>query len=276
MRVVALSLTMACLSLGTSLTAKADIYAYPKPGEVIVSSGAEPTRTELDPNSIRILNWNMYKGSNPSWESDFINLTEIVDIALLQEAYLDHKMSRVFRDHPKMRLEMATSFILANRGNTPTGTAIGSDVKMSEVGYRISGPREPIINTPKTVAYAKFPIRDSDEELLTLTIHAVNFVSSKKLVEQLEDIAKVVRAHKGPVIWAGDFNTWSKKKLRKMREVMRRLDMSEAAFSEGRMEVFGNIIDFVFYRGLEVRDSYVMPDIQGADHKPMIVDFYVP
>ncbi len=255
---------------------KADIYAYPKPGEVLISTGAAPSRDALDPHSIRILNWNMYKGGNPSWEADFKALTEIVDIALLQEAYLDHKMARVFRDHPKMHLEMATSFILANRGYTPTGTAIGSDVQMSEVGYRISGPREPVINTPKTVAFAKFPIQGTDQELLTLTIHAINFVSSKKLMEQLEDIAKVVRAHNGPVIWAGDFNTWSKKKLRKTRELMRRIGLSEAPFSAGRMEVFGNIIDFVFYRGLEVRDSYVMPDIEGADHKPMIVDFYLP
>src|SRR5690606_10286714 len=122
---------------------QAKIYAYPRASEVMITSGKEATREALDPSSIKILNWNMYKGSNSSWESDFLALTSNVDIALLQEAYLDHKMSRVFRDHPKMRLEMATSFILANRGYTPSGTAIGSDIKMSKVGYRLSGPREP-------------------------------------------------------------------------------------------------------------------------------------
>lgn len=275
MRVMAIAFT---LLSGAFLSSNADakIYAYPRADEVIITSGRAPTRAALDPSSITILNWNMYKGSNSSWESDFLTLTSEVDIALLQEAYLDHKMSRVFRDHPSMRLEMATSFILANRGYTPTGTAIGSDVKMSYLGYRISGPREPVINTPKTVAYAKFPIEGTDKELLTLTIHAVNFVSSKKLMQQLEDIAKVVRAHNGPVVWAGDFNTWSKKKLRKTRELMARLGMTEAPFGPGRMKVFGNVLDYVFYKGLEIRDSYVLPDVQGADHKPMVVEFYLP
>lgn len=275
MRVMALALTLLSGVLASN-TIQAKIYAYPRADEVIVTSGREPTRDALDPSSIRILTWNMYKGKNSSWESDFLALTRDMDIALLQEAYLDHKMSRVFRDHPSMRLEMATSFILANRGYIPTGTAIGSDVKMSDIGYRISGPREPVINTPKAVAYAKFPIAGSDKELLTLTIHAVNFVSSNKLMEQLEDIAKIVKAHNGPVVWAGDFNTWSKKKLRRMRELMQRLGMIEVPFGPGGMEVFGNIIDYVFYRDLEVRDSYILPDVEGADHKPMIVEFYLP
>ena len=274
MRVMTLSLTL----LGCAAffkPAQAKIYAYPRADKVIVTNGIKPTREALDPNSIRILNWNMYKGSNHTWEEDFKVLTQDVDIALLQEAYLDHKMTRVFREHP-MRIEMATSFILANRGYTPTGTAIGSEVKMSNIGYRISGPREPVINTPKTVAYATFPIEGTDQELLTLTIHAVNFVSSKKLMKQLEDIAKIVRAHKGPVVWAGDFNTWSKKKLRDMRSLMKKLGMEEAPFGPGRMKVFGNVLDYVFYRDLEIRDSYVLPDVLGADHKPMVVEFYLP
>lgn len=275
MRLMTLSLALLG-SLATLAPVQAKIYAYPRADKVIITSGAKPTRAALNPDSIRILNWNMYKGENSSWESDFMALTEDVDIALLQEAYLDKKMTRVFRDHPKMRLEMATSFILANRGYVPTGTAIGSDVKMSHLGYRISKPREPIIKTPKTVAYAKFPIAGTDKELLTLTIHAVNFVSSKKLMQQLEDIAKIVRAHKGPVIWAGDFNTWSKVKLRKTRELMQRLGLIEAPFGSGRMKVFGNVLDYVFYKGLELRDSYVLPEVQGADHKPMVVEFYLP
>ncbi|PIP88520.1 MAG: hypothetical protein COW79_17305 [Bdellovibrionales bacterium CG22_combo_CG10-13_8_21_14_all_38_13] len=93
---------------------------------------------------------------------------------------------------------------------------------------------------------------------------------------QLNDIAKVVRAHKGPVVWAGDFNTWSKKKLRVMHELMAKLELTEAPFGPGRMKVFGNVIDFVFYKGLELRDSYVLPEVQGADHKPMVVEFYLP
>tara|TARA_R110000868_G_scaffold42895_3_gene144670 strand:- start:4267 stop:5097 length:831 start_codon:yes stop_codon:yes gene_type:complete len=276
MRVATLSLALLSLAAVTPQVSQAKIYAYPRANEVIVTSGRAPTRTALDPSSIRILNWNMYKGSNRSWESDFLKLTSDVDIALLQEVYLDHKMSRVFRDHPSMRLEMATSFILASRGYVPSGTAIGSDVKMKKLGYRISEPREPVINTPKAVTYATFPIQGTDKELLTLTIHAVNFVSSKKLMIQLEDIAKIVRAHKGPVVWAGDFNTWSKKKTRLMHELMNRLGLTEAPFGPGRMKVFGRVLDYVFYKGLELRDSYVLPDVEGADHKPMMMEFYLP
>lgn len=276
MRVATLSIALLSSLAFTPMDSQAKIYAYPRADEVIITSGAKTTRTALDPNSIKILNWNMYKGSNRSWESDFETLTKDVDIALLQEAYLDNKMTRVFREHPTMRLEMATSFILASRGYVPSGTAIGSDVAMTDLGYRISEPREPVIRTPKAVTYAKFAIEGHTEELLTITIHAINFVSSKKLMIQLNDIAKIIRAHKGPVVWAGDFNTWSKKKLRLTRELMVKLDLIEAPFGPGRMKVFGNVIDFVFYKGLELRDSYVLPEVQGADHKPMITEFYLP
>lgn len=276
MRVATLSIALLSSMALMPMKTQAKIYAYPRADEVIITSGTKTTRTALDPNSIKILNWNMYKGSNSSWENDFKSLTKDVDIALLQEAYLDKKMTRVFREHPTMRLEMATSFILASRGYVPSGTAIGSDVKMTDLGYRISEPREPVIRTPKAVTYAKFAIEGHKEELLTITIHAINFVSSKKLMVQLNDIAKVVRAHKGPVVWAGDFNTWSKKKLRVMHELMAKLELTEAPFGPGRMKVFGNVIDFVFYKGLELRDSYVLPEVQGADHKPMVVEFYLP
>lgn len=275
MKVVALILTLLLFQeLGTTQL-DAQVYGYPRTHNAIITLGSEPTKEVLNPYSIKVLVWNMFKGKKPSWESDFKSLTESIDIALLQETYLDYQMTRVFRDHPSIQFKTATSFILVSRGSVHTGTTIGSNTKMKDIDYKISEDREPIIKTPKVVTYAKFDIKVSKKQLLVVTIHALNFVNSKKLIGQLRDIAKIVRAHDGPVIWGGDFNTWSKKKLRNTRELMHELGMKEVPFGVGRMEVFGNVLDYVFYKGLKLRDSYVLAQTQGSDHKPMIAVFTI-
>jgi len=90
----------------------------------------------------------------------------------------------------------------------------------------------------------------------------------------LTELESVLTGHNGPIILAGDFNTWTEEKTRTLRQMVQRLGLSEVSFSDDdRTRVFGNAIDWVFARGLSVEFAQVHGSITGSDHKPMEVAF---
>jgi len=235
------------------------------------------TEKELNPNSIKILVWNMYKGSNETWEQDFEKLSMDQDILITQEMYLNEMMIDIFENHQGYGYHTATSFMyLPSR--TRTGVASASKVRPTSFKYQRSRVLEPVIETPKMALETFYKLKGTDQELMVVNIHAINFVSSLALATQLKDLAKDIKKFKGPVIFAGDFNTWSKDKLYFMNKIIiEGLGMREVKFKEdNRKKVFGNIIDYVFIKGLEVVESKSYGDIEGSDHTPMTVELRFP
>lgn len=231
----------------------------------------------LDPKEIDIFVWNMYKGDKPDWERDYKELTPDYDILLLQELWLDHLMARVFYEDKEFAYYMATSFIDRKRSDTPTGVGTASRVKPLRTFWKRTKYREPFIRTPKMVMFAEYSLQGTDKTLMTGNIHAINFVSSRKLRHQLRQLTSVFANHDGPAVMAGDFNTWSKKKMKYLREFARESGMTEVQFHNGnqRMKTFGKYLDYIFVKNVEVLDSHVYGDRDGSDHKPMTVKIRV-
>lgn len=250
-----------------------NIY-IPKHKDIMTSIG-EPNRADLSPENIRVVVWNMYKGKNPTWEKNYKFLAHNRDILMLQEMYLDDKMKGVFEDDVDHEYHTATSFIY-RKGNIRTGVATASSVKPSHIFYQQSRVREPGINTPKMALFAFYPIAGSEKDLMTINIHAINFVSTTGLATQIKDIEDEMRKHDGPIIFAGDFNTWSPGKVQFVKRMALRHDLKEVVFKDDqRMRTFGQPIDYVFYRGLEVKKEKVWGELNGADHKAMEVIFKI-
>lgn len=248
-----------------------NIY-IPKHKDVMTSIG-EPNRADLNPDSIRVLVWNMYKGQNETWKKNYEFLAHNRDILMLQEMYLDEKMKDTFEADVDHEYHTATSFIY-REGNIRTGVATAGKVAPSSIFYQQSKIREPGINTPKMALFALYPVAGSEKDLMTINIHAINFVSTTGLARQIKDIEEVMRKHDGPIIFAGDFNTWSKGKQRFIRLMASRHDLIEVKFkNDTRMRTFGNVIDYVFYRGLTLKKERVWGELNGADHKAMEVVF---
>ncbi|MFT6069803.1 MAG: endonuclease/exonuclease/phosphatase (EEP) superfamily protein YafD [Bacteriovoracaceae bacterium] len=246
----------------------------PKHKDIMTTIG-EPNRSKLDPENIKILVWNMYKGQNESWQNDFKSLAEDRDILLLQEMYLDEKMMSSFEEDADHQYHLATSFIY-RKGQIRTGVTSASKIKASNVFYQQSVVREPVINTPKMVLFTTYPIAGSDKDLLTINIHAINFVSTEGLARQIKDVEEVMQTYDGPIVFAGDFNTWSPGKFNFVRMMAVRNNLKEVKFSnDQRMIKFGLPLDYVFYRGLELKSETVWGELEGADHKAMEVVFKV-
>ena len=220
----------------------------------------------ISSKTIKVFAWNIYKGRKDNWRNDFLKNSAGHDILLLQEAYLDPAMISVFEHDTPYRFDFAASFLDYDGDNIfPTGVAIGSLATPKEIAFLRSSGREPVISI-----LAKYDLAFSSKQLMVATIHALNFVSTDKLEAQLTEVAQVLSTHKGPLIWAGDFNTWSMAKLIVLDKIMARLGMRTVFFNPDiRSRLSGNPLDHIYVRGFEVLSSSVIDAPDGSDHQAL-------
>jgi endonuclease/exonuclease/phosphatase (EEP) superfamily protein YafD len=229
---------------------------------------------ELDPKSIKVLVWNLLKAERKNWTEDFMGLSEKKDILLLQEGYLNPVMESTFNQMHQFRFDMAVSFLYNKDANTPTGTVLGSKTTPVKTGILRTSDYEPFIKTPKAITYGVYEIAQSDKKLLALTIHGMNFTKDEALEKQVLDAIKVIDAHDGPVIFAGDFNTRNKARSTFLRNIMKAKNFKEVTYrNDKRMKFLVYPLDHTFVRGLLVRDSKVITDVKSSDHKALDMEF---
>lgn len=251
------------------------LHKIPKDDEVIKTFISGRPHESVQSDQISILVWNMYKGKNKSWEEDFKNLSANKNIIIAQEMFLNDKMNNVFENHGDFEYSTATSFFVW--GKERTGVATISDTQVISKKFLRSSAREPIIKTPKVVMVTTHKLANG-ENLLVANIHAVNFVSRSNLKDQLIQVLNEITAHKGPAIFAGDFNVWSDKKTKMMRDLMKSRGLIEVKFDkerDDRMTFNKHKLDYIFYKDLEFVESDVLGEIKGADHKPLTATFRI-
>jgi endonuclease/exonuclease/phosphatase (EEP) superfamily protein YafD len=273
---ISISLLISCLFSQLALSGP-DI---PKDKKVLTTIQGNASR-HLNPDSINILVWNLLKGSREGWHKDFKSLTLNTDLTLLQEAFLAPFMRDIFEQDNFKQYVIATSFIYKKKKKRGilTGVATASAAKTLRKEFLRSSSRQFLVRTPKVTLITEYRLKGMKERLLVLNIHGINIVSAKKLEEQLKPAAEVVSKHTGPVIFAGDFNTWSKKKLRILNTLMNNLNMKAVEFDESednqRKTVFKHYIDHIFTRGMSFRSSRVWSEIETSDHKAISAELFV-
>ena len=230
------------------------------------------SRKNLDSSSIKLLIWNVYKGKKKGWADDFQILMEAVDLGLLQEAYLDQKMSEVI-NVAGMGWDFAVSFDFGS-ARVSTGVLTLSNTEPNWKQNVISKYKEPIFHTPKVSLVTMYSLTGATNSLLVINTHAINFVGMRAFESQMYDLEALMKKHSGPIIFAGDLNIWREKRKRVVLEMANRLDLTAVVFRpDHRTSILGNKLDHVFYRGLKVVDASVLKNIDSSDHKPMIVSF---
>jgi len=266
---IRISLLTSILVFGPSV--KAGRLIIPNDDDVLIRFGSSAIESAIPREEIKILIWNMYKGDKETWAQDYKKVTSDADILLLQEVISGPKMESVFAEDGR-DYYLATSFIDTLKDDLRTGVAVASKFSPSSTSWQRSYFREPIIKTPKMTGVATFDLAGTEKDLLTLNIHAINFVTTRKLEHMVREATNLIKTHDGPVIFAGDFNTWSEKKLRMVHSVLKAVGMKPVGFRDDtRMRTFGNILDHVFIKDLKLKKSLVYGDIEGSDHKAMEV-----
>jgi len=248
-------------------------YSIPPLADSHITLG-QTYQDELDPRSIKVLVWNLLKAERKDWTEDFMNLSDKKDILLLQEGYLNPVMESTFHQMQDFRFDMAVSFVYKKDSNTPTGTILGSRTTPSKTGILRTTDYEPFIKTPKAITYGYYPVATTNKKLLALTIHGMNFTKDEALEKQVLDALKVIDAHDGPVIFAGDFNTRNKARSTFLRNIMKAKNFKEVTYrNDKRMKFLVYPLDHTFVKGLLVRDAKVISDVKSSDHKALDMEF---
>ena len=220
----------------------------------------------LDPEAIRILLWNIHKESDAGWEQDLARMAKSNDALLLQEVTLLAPLQDVLQV-ARHRWIMASSFIYADNDiGVLTATRV---LPVANCTQRVV---EPLIRIPKSTVISWLPLGKTAQTIAIANVHAINFtVTLDAYRAQFAALVDVLGEHPGPIVLAGDFNTWSDQRFEVVREVATRLGLAEVTYADDRRALFlGHKVDHVFVRGLDVVGSRASL-VTSSDHNPIEV-----
>lgn len=234
--------------------------------EILKEKGV-PDRS-LVSGDFSILSWNIHKGSKAGFHRDLKDLSQNVDLLLLQEAALSEELENwLGLDFNKWLLAVAFE---------KQGTKIGimAASKASSLSYCAFQEPEPLFVIPKMILISTYSLSGSDRRLLVVNAHMVNFtVTSEVVRKQLAEVTEIIKRHDGPVIVAGDFNTWNSDRESVVNGAMSKLKLQPVTFNPDNRSIFMNrTVDGIFYRELEVIGSYSHL-VESSDHNPLEVHF---
>jgi len=224
--------------------------------------------TELNSRSFSVLNWNSYKGRNAIWQKDIERLSNSSDLVILQEGYMTDDLQDLLNRN-QYSWDIAKAFTYKD---IYTGVLTASRVKPDFLcSFRAP---EPLSRIPKTVLITRYPLSDTDEYLVIVNIHMINFTFDLAGYRaQLKKAAEVVSQHRGPLIISGDFNSWNKARMKVLADITLELGAREVVFDKDHRATFmGQRVDHIFYRKLVPLEAFT-EKVTTSDHNPMQVTF---
>jgi endonuclease/exonuclease/phosphatase (EEP) superfamily protein YafD len=228
-----------------------------------------------------VLSWNIGKKNHDKiWIKDFLAILEQYkpELIFLQEVRLkmDAESAAELRE---MSWNFAPNFIDAHH---QTYSGILTAAKISPLTSRaiLTKHHEPIVKTPKVSLISEYPLSNKRETLLVINSHFINFVDLNKFKTQLHELEFALSTHHGPVIFSGDFNTWSRKRAALLEEAVTRLGLAPVVFAAHYSKKIKRFLlspplDYIFYRGLSEKkaSAKVLDYVFSSDHKPLLAEF---
>ncbi len=225
--------------------------------------------TQHLPNQLKILIWNVYKGKRGlAWKNDFLSIGRGQDLLLLQEAMLDDIMPPMWKEDWKThQWKMATSFIY--KGSTHrTGVATGSKFISRETKVFRGVDREIFVWTPKVTMSSLYKT-ESEKSLLVINTHALLITTTRAFIRYIDSILSEITHHTGPLIFAGDFNTWNNMRWRALVQLLKTHGLEHVNLPNDQRFLK---LDHIFVRNLEVISAKIRNDIYTSDHSPLEVE----
>jgi len=213
--------------------------------------------------------WNVYKGGIQGMHDDLQQIIESSDFVLMQEFLLDSTQEIQMQAMDNHHWAVAKSF---KDGGAWTGVATVSRWHAYESIPLRSPGTEPFSNTPKMSLVTKYKLATGDD-LWLVNIHGLNFdLTHNAFKTQIDAVVKVLEAHDGPMIFAGDFNTWSDVRLQYLLNATKALHMERAPI-ENPIGIMYATLDHIFYRGFSSVKSSLLTDYESSDHTPLRLEF---
>ena len=215
-------------------------------------------------NSLQILSWNIQKAGTSGWVDDLFNLSQDVQLAFIQEASLQAPIEQT------IPVPLYQAFAA---GYTTASLATGVLTLSSAApnAHCAITSWEPWLGTPKATSITEYTL-DGPQRLLAINMHGVNFtLGVNDFQKQLNDLNGMMADHPGPIIFAGDLNTWSEARQGLVDVFALRHNLRPVAFDPDlRTRTFGRALDHIYIRGLHPMSAHVVP-VSSSDHNPLLV-----
>jgi endonuclease/exonuclease/phosphatase (EEP) superfamily protein YafD len=233
----------------------------------------------LDGKPFRLLIWNIHKEGDAGWQQDLASLAGESDLVLLQETVLQASLRDILGD-AGFSWVMASSFVYES-----DDVGVLTATRIAPVASCTQRAMEPWIRIPKSAVISWLPIAraqtdarvEARQTLAIVNIHAINFeLSPDAYRAQLLALADALEGHGGPIVFAGDFNTWNGERDGIVAEIALRLGLTELALQVDQRAVFyGHHVDHIFVRGLRLIDVAAIP-VTSSDHNPVAATLALP
>lgn len=264
-----------CVTLSDSRIAQDEFSAVPGirsdcTAAAIPPSSATASKEPLEPKSLRLLSWNIYKENREGWAGDFRALTANADVVALQEAALGPRLEELLQERG-YTWNTSTAFM---KGKTPVGVlTAGAAAPTHDCSI---STLEPLLQIPKQIMVSRYEIAGRSDTLLVANVHFVNFtLGTRHFRAQLDGLRAILNSHAGPIVVTGDFNTWNKRRQTLVDDFAQQLNLEMVSFADDQRSRFlGQTVDHVFYRGLTAHGAATHP-VASSDHNPLTVDFSI-
>ena len=176
------------------------------------------------PPRITIVSWNVQKQRDMRLQADLHALfrQQRPTLVFLQEATAELLDSTLMTGH------FAPSWHYPWLDGSATGVLTFSQVAPTRSEVMPTRWREFFLATPKVALATEYLLPDG-ARLLAVNVHCLNFErwGTLKFRAQLTALQALMATHTGPILLAGDFNTWNQRRLRLVTALAQDLQLTE-------------------------------------------------
>ncbi|QXX07987.1 endonuclease/exonuclease/phosphatase family protein [Vibrio neptunius] len=268
--IVVIAVVVGGFQLTFSLPEQPQLSTISPSGEDVSLRCAHASNVEsIDNNGdINLLVWNIYKQNRDNWSQELTKYSEDKQLVLLQEASMTAELKEWIKQ-PFWFGNQVDAFKAFER----SAGVLNLSKSLPKLACAYT-ELEPWLRLPKSAIYATYPLSDG-ELLAVVNIHAVNFTyGTDEYQRQLGALVAELSKHPGPIIVAGDFNSWSADRMAVMKNALDKLGVQEVSYHPDHRTQFitGLPLDHVFYRGLALIQAEA-PESDASDHNPLEVMF---
>lgn len=212
-------------------------------------------------DEITVVSWNGHKYEDPQHFYDIKSFSESSDILMLQEALHSTGWQAAFASHMSMSFSFYKSF--CDFDDQANGVMTAARFPLLSSMTLPSTATEPGSFTHKASGYSALLINGVRVHLINT--HALNFNLGADFEQQITQLAYFISQLKGPVIWAGDFNTWSPGRKEFLNRRATDLGLTHLI---PRDDPRALILDHIYVRGFTPIFTEVLT-MSSSDHYPM-------
>jgi endonuclease/exonuclease/phosphatase (EEP) superfamily protein YafD len=220
------------------------------------------------PLEFNIAVWNIWKcsGGDP-FLNEYKKLITTAHILLCQEALLTLKGLAQFAPLGFVAVHGATYKRLDGlRDGVMTVSKIYPEQKIERI---LCVSPEPVFKTPKATLISYYKIEGRSDLLCVVNTHSTLIRTPAKAVKELEQIVDMIADHAGPIIYAGDFNTFASAYISEVDRTLMSIGLERVKFDIDPRAATA-ALDQIYLRGISAAKAIVDTSFVHSDHFPIL------